>query len=298
MARRAWGWRGRGYDLAINFEGDIRSNVLLGLSGASSARRLRDGRRRADADRLRPVRSRHSHEVERVAPRRARLRSRRPVRRRPRRPGPRRRASRSPARRARGPRRCSPALADGRPVVVVHAGGGREIKQWNLDRFADVVNRLAASHAAADRALRRCRGSAAGRRGEGGPGPRRPVSGSRGPRGSRHARGRARKGEPADHGRHRARCTWPPRSTCPWSPCSDRQTPHGGARSRTRARVVRVSLAMQPVQPDPTSARALPRPRSRLPRRRQRRTRCTMPLWACSTAARRASTDGSPGPDG
>jgi ADP-heptose:LPS heptosyltransferase len=31
----------------------------------------------------------------------------------------------------------------------VHAGGGREIKQWNLDRFADVVNRLAASHAAA-----------------------------------------------------------------------------------------------------------------------------------------------------
>ncbi len=34
LARRAWGWRRRGYDLAINFEGDIRSNVLLGLSGA------------------------------------------------------------------------------------------------------------------------------------------------------------------------------------------------------------------------------------------------------------------------
>jgi ADP-heptose:LPS heptosyltransferase len=34
-------------------------------------------------------------------------------------------------------------------TVVVHAGGGREVKQWNLDRFADVVNRLSASHAPA-----------------------------------------------------------------------------------------------------------------------------------------------------
>jgi ADP-heptose:LPS heptosyltransferase len=37
-------------------------------------------------------------------------------------------------------------VADADRLLVVHAGGGREIKQWNLDRFADVINRLAASH--------------------------------------------------------------------------------------------------------------------------------------------------------
>jgi lipopolysaccharide heptosyltransferase II len=34
LARRAWAWRLRHYDVAINLEGDIRSNLLLGLSGA------------------------------------------------------------------------------------------------------------------------------------------------------------------------------------------------------------------------------------------------------------------------
>src|SRR6185503_8558534 len=34
LARRAAGWRGRRYDLGINFEGDIRSHGLLALSGA------------------------------------------------------------------------------------------------------------------------------------------------------------------------------------------------------------------------------------------------------------------------
>ena len=34
LVRQARGWRARGYDLALNLEGDIRSNVLMGLSGA------------------------------------------------------------------------------------------------------------------------------------------------------------------------------------------------------------------------------------------------------------------------
>lgn len=34
LARRAWAWRSRRYDVAINLEGDIRSNFLIGLSGA------------------------------------------------------------------------------------------------------------------------------------------------------------------------------------------------------------------------------------------------------------------------
>lgn len=38
LVRNAWSWRSRHYDLAINFESDIRSNLLVGLSGA--ARRL------------------------------------------------------------------------------------------------------------------------------------------------------------------------------------------------------------------------------------------------------------------
>jgi ADP-heptose:LPS heptosyltransferase len=35
LLRRAWSWRARHYDLAINFESDIRSNVLVALSGAT-----------------------------------------------------------------------------------------------------------------------------------------------------------------------------------------------------------------------------------------------------------------------
>ncbi len=34
LMRRAMGWRARRYDLAINFEGDIRSHGLLALAGA------------------------------------------------------------------------------------------------------------------------------------------------------------------------------------------------------------------------------------------------------------------------
>ena len=34
MLARAWQWRRPGYDLAINLEGDIRSNLLLAVSGA------------------------------------------------------------------------------------------------------------------------------------------------------------------------------------------------------------------------------------------------------------------------
>jgi len=34
LARRAWRWRRRHYDVAINLEGDIRSNLLLALAGS------------------------------------------------------------------------------------------------------------------------------------------------------------------------------------------------------------------------------------------------------------------------
>ncbi len=148
MARRAWGWRRRRYDLAINFEGDIRSNVLLGLSGArrrvgfgmaGGGAMLTDGvpfdptaHTRSNALRLverafdLPVGSyedrRPAHDAARLAlPDEARARA----------------------------TELLADVADAGSIIVVHAGGGREIKQWNLDRFAEIANRLAASRDAA-----------------------------------------------------------------------------------------------------------------------------------------------------
>jgi len=148
LVARAWTWRHRRYDLAINFEGDIRSNVLLGLSGA--ARRVGfdmagGGPMLTDRVAFNPAihtRSNSLRLVERAfhLPSGS-LESHRPE------PGARRlrmpdeareRAAALLAARSRG----------GTPVVVVHAGGGREIKQWNLERFAEVANRLSASHGA------------------------------------------------------------------------------------------------------------------------------------------------------
>ena len=36
LVGQAWSWRARAFDVALNFEPDIRSNLLLGLSGAPS----------------------------------------------------------------------------------------------------------------------------------------------------------------------------------------------------------------------------------------------------------------------
>ncbi len=147
MARRARAWRRRGYDLAINFEGDIRSNVLLGLSGAR--RRVGfgmagGGAMLTDCVPFDPTVHTRSNAL-RLAERAFGLPA-----------GSREAFGPAPGeKRLRIPddarARAASLLAggaDGETVVVVHAGGGREIKQWNLDRFADVANRLAASHGA------------------------------------------------------------------------------------------------------------------------------------------------------
>ena len=124
----AWSWRARDYDLAINFEGDIRSHALIALGGA----RRRVGFAMAGGGPLltdvvehRPDRHTADNAAALVAaafPDRAARRRRR----------------RLPARRARrgapAPRR---ALVGPHPrYIVVHASGGRAIKQWDLDRFA------------------------------------------------------------------------------------------------------------------------------------------------------------------
>ncbi len=143
LVSRAWSWRERHYDLAINFEGDIRSNVLIGLSGA----RRRVGFDMAGGgpmltDRV-PFDARlHTHaNALRLVERAFDL---------PRDGAP---LTSPPAARLTVPAdaraRAEALLAShgsGRPLVAIHAGGGREIKQWDLGRFAEVAVRLAASH--------------------------------------------------------------------------------------------------------------------------------------------------------
>ena len=148
MARRAWDWRRHGYDLAINFEGDIRSNVLLGLSGAR--RRVGFGMAGGRAmltdcvpfDPSVHTRSNALRLVERAFD----LPAGSYEAYRPGRDGVRLALPDEARARAAG---LLGSVADSGSLIVVHAGGGREIKQWNLDRFAEVANRLAASRDAA-----------------------------------------------------------------------------------------------------------------------------------------------------
>jgi len=141
LAARAWSWRARRYDLAINFEGDIRSNVLVGLSGA--ARRVGfpmagGGPMLTDAVAFDPASHTRSSALRLVEHafglQRGALEGHRPS------PGSRRLLLPVDAReRAAGLLAAAPA---GAPIVVMHGGGGREIKQWNLERFGEVATRL------------------------------------------------------------------------------------------------------------------------------------------------------------
>ncbi len=138
----ARGWRAHRFDIAINFEPDIRSNVLAWLSGAprrfgywtggggpwlTDAAAYDPGRHVADnAQELvaRAVRATGGQTPEHSA--HARLAP----------------STEAVAR--------ADALLSGahRPLVGVHASGGRESKQWHADRFAEVARRLADAHGA------------------------------------------------------------------------------------------------------------------------------------------------------
>jgi lipopolysaccharide heptosyltransferase II len=134
----AFEWRRSRYDLVVNFEPDIRSNLLAWLSGAPR----RFGYWTGGGGALLTSRSAY-------APRRHVSENARRL------------VARAAGREAGGSsepsagRRLVPpadaaaraeALLAGavRPMVGVHASGGRESKQWHLDRFAGVARRLAA----------------------------------------------------------------------------------------------------------------------------------------------------------
>lgn len=138
LVARAHRWQAQRYDLVVNFEPDIRTNLLAWLSGAprrlgydtggggafltdrtaytptlhvsESARRLiaRAAGRAADSP-LPPV----SRRLPRLAP--------------------------PPDAVARAAALLGAAT---RPLIGVHASGGRESKQWHLDRFAAVAREL------------------------------------------------------------------------------------------------------------------------------------------------------------
>lgn len=140
MLRTARTWRPRRYDLAINFEPDIRSNLLLAVSGARrtagwasggggplldlaldfdpAAHTAANARRLVAAvfDRQPPESARPLLAIPEAAASAVGARLR-PYR--------------------------------GKPLVGVHVSGGRAIKQWPVDRFAEVAARLADGRGAA-----------------------------------------------------------------------------------------------------------------------------------------------------
>jgi ADP-heptose:LPS heptosyltransferase len=168
LMKQARGWRARHYDLAINFEGDIRSHLLVALSGATEragftmagggpllTRRFEfDPTQHTTANAWRLVRETFAalgvnHETD-PSPQ----------------PSPRKRGegvpdTLAPERgegRVRGPASAAPfrlqlpALARERAaalvgrearVIALHASGGRAIKQWPAERFADAAARVA-----------------------------------------------------------------------------------------------------------------------------------------------------------
>lgn len=165
-------WRSRRYALAINFEGDIRSHLLMWLGGAErrvgftmagggpllTDRVPYNPTEHVAANALRlvdaacgpaagvPADSKGSH-VRLDLPADARARASELL------------ASQAPANAPSTP--AGSQAWHHRPLVGLHASGGREIKQWAPDRFAAVAAGLSVSHgativltgAAADRAL-------------------------------------------------------------------------------------------------------------------------------------------------
>lgn len=138
LARQARAWRAQEFDLAINFEPDIRSNLLLNLSGA--ARRVGfvsggggamltdaltyDTRSHTSENALRLVDTALplAPTSDRSAIRHARL---------------------TVPEDARQAAARMLATVHDRPLVGFHASAGRKVKQWHMDRFAQVATKLA-----------------------------------------------------------------------------------------------------------------------------------------------------------
>jgi ADP-heptose:LPS heptosyltransferase len=135
------GWRTQNYELAINLEGDIRSNVLVALSGAPvrvgfpmagggdvlTDAVAHDPALHTDENTRRLVRgAARSFGVEAIEPRPAWPRFTLP-----------------PQIVAAADRLLGPATANSGTLVGLHASGGRAIKQWHPERFGEAAGQLA-----------------------------------------------------------------------------------------------------------------------------------------------------------
>ncbi len=136
LAAASRAWRARHYDVAINFEPDVRSNLLLAMAGARWTAGYASGGGGAlldvaldydvaqhSADNARRLVARtlgHTGELAPATPAALDLPA-----------GARDEAARIVA-------------GAGSPLVGVHASGGRAVKQWPAERFGDVARRLIA----------------------------------------------------------------------------------------------------------------------------------------------------------
>jgi ADP-heptose:LPS heptosyltransferase len=135
LARRAAGWRSRRYDLAVNFEPDIRTNLVMAAAGARRTAGFASGGGGAVLDlALDYDPSAHTADnalrlVEAAVGATV--------------PTP--RSSTSSMRIPDANRAEAAALLarfDGAPTIGVHVSGGREIKQWPESRFREVAAAL------------------------------------------------------------------------------------------------------------------------------------------------------------
>lgn len=137
LVAAARGWRQERYDLAINFEPDVRSNLLLAASGAAWTAGYRSGGGGPLLDQALDYDTR-AHTADNARRLAAAVFGRQP----PGAPDP-RLALPAPVR-ERAAARLAGAAA---PLVGLHASGGRAIKQWEPAKFAEVGRRLSGAGA-------------------------------------------------------------------------------------------------------------------------------------------------------
>ena len=140
LVRRARAWRQRDYDLAINFEADIRSNLLLALTGARRRVGFVSGGGGAVlTDAISPDPRAHTAENARVLVARALDTTRLE---------PRTAHLNIPNEARRRAAELVPVPADGGPLVGIQPAAGRRIKEWDPSRFAEVGVELARTQGA------------------------------------------------------------------------------------------------------------------------------------------------------
>lgn len=144
LGRRALSWRTSRFDLSINFEGDIRSHVLPWIAGA----RRRVGFDMAGGGRL--LTDIVAHDPRRHMARTGLALVERAFALPPGTlPGPDAPSATSdwrlglPEEARAAARACLASLSAGRQVLALHPGGGRAVKQWHPERFADAAAALA-----------------------------------------------------------------------------------------------------------------------------------------------------------